>query len=57
MVPHVVIVTRVTVMEPELHAAPGETAMWYHPASYALGRRDVIGAWLICLMIAAMLFG
>ena len=57
MLQHVVIVTWITVMEPELHPTPGEIAMWYHPASYVLGKRDVIGAWLICLAIAAIFFG
>jgi hypothetical protein len=27
--------------------------MWDHPAACALGRRDVIGAWLVCLALAA----
>ncbi len=27
--------------------------MWDHPAAFALGKRDVIGAWLVCLAVAA----
>jgi hypothetical protein len=27
--------------------------MWYYPASFCIGIRDVIGAWLVCLVIAA----
>jgi hypothetical protein len=27
--------------------------MWYYPASFCIGIRDVIGAWLVCLAIAA----
>jgi hypothetical protein len=23
--------------------------MWYHPGAHALSRRDVIGAWIVCL--------
>jgi hypothetical protein len=30
--------------------------MWYHPAAFALGKRDVIGAWILCL-VAALFFG
>ena len=32
-------------------------AMWYHPAALVLGGRDVIGAWLVCLVVAALCFG
>jgi hypothetical protein len=31
--------------------------MWYCPAAFFLGKRDVIGAWLVCLIIAAACFG
>jgi hypothetical protein len=31
--------------------------MWYHPAAFALGKRDVIGAWIVCLAIAVPFFG
>jgi hypothetical protein len=31
--------------------------MWYHPAGFFLTRRDVIGAWIICLAIAMAFFG
>jgi hypothetical protein len=31
--------------------------MWYYPAAFVLGKRDVIGAWLVCLIIAAACFG
>jgi hypothetical protein len=31
--------------------------MWYHPVAFALGSRDVIGAWLVCFIIAAVCFG
>ena len=31
--------------------------MWYHPAALLLERRDVIGAWLVCLLVAAACFG
>jgi hypothetical protein len=31
--------------------------MWYHPAAFVLGKRDVMGAWLVCLGVAAMCFG
>jgi hypothetical protein len=27
--------------------------MWYDPPAFFLGRRDVIGAWLVCLALAA----
>ena len=27
--------------------------MFYHPYAYAIGFRDVIAAWLICLAVAA----
>jgi hypothetical protein len=32
-------------------------AMWYYPADFVLGKRDVVGAWLVCLVIAAACFG
>ncbi len=31
--------------------------MWYHPTAFAVGVRDVIGAWLVCLAVAAVFFG
>jgi hypothetical protein len=31
--------------------------MWYHPAAFYLGKRDVVGAWLICLALAVAFFG
>jgi hypothetical protein len=31
--------------------------MWYHPVVFHLTRRDVIGAWIICLAIAMVFFG
>jgi hypothetical protein len=31
--------------------------MWYHPNAFLLGKRDVIGAWLICLALAMSFFG
>ena len=27
--------------------------MFYHPHAYAVGWRDVIAAWLVCLVVAA----
>jgi hypothetical protein len=31
--------------------------MWYHPAAFVLGKRDVVAAWLVCLAISAAFFG
>jgi hypothetical protein len=31
--------------------------MWYHPASFFVEKRDVIGAWVICLAVAVVFFG
>jgi hypothetical protein len=31
--------------------------MWYHPAAFTLGKRDVIGAWIICLIVVIPFFG
>ena len=31
--------------------------MSYHPAASSPGRRDVVGAWLVCLAVAALCFG
>jgi hypothetical protein len=31
--------------------------MWYDPAAFLVGKRDVIGAWLVCLLVAAACFG
>jgi len=31
--------------------------MWYYPGSFALGIRDIIGAWLFCLAVAAGFYG
>ena len=33
------------------------STMWYHPAAFALGKRDVVAAWLVCLAISAAFFG
>jgi hypothetical protein len=30
--------------------------MWYHPAAFILDKRDVIGAWIICLAVALPFF-
>ena len=30
--------------------------MWEHPTNAGLGKRDAIGAWLMCLAIAARVF-
>ena len=30
--------------------------MWYRPFAFSVGIRDVIGAWLVCLVIAAACF-
>jgi hypothetical protein len=30
--------------------------MWDHPAAFALGKRDLIGAWLVCLAFGAACF-
>jgi hypothetical protein len=31
--------------------------MWYYPATFLVEKRDVIGAWLVCLVVAAAGFG
>ena len=31
--------------------------MWYHPAAFVLTKRDVIGAWFICIAVATAFFG
>jgi hypothetical protein len=31
--------------------------MWYYPGAFVLGKRDVIGAWLVCLIVVAACFG
>jgi hypothetical protein len=31
--------------------------MWCHPAAFILEKRDVIGAWIVCLAIALPFFG
>jgi hypothetical protein len=31
--------------------------MWYYPASFFVEKRDVIGAWLVCLVLAAGCLG
>ena len=31
--------------------------MWYYPAAFMVEKRDVIGAWLVCLLVAAACFG
>lgn len=30
--------------------------MWYYPAAFFLTKRDVIGAWLICLAVGTAFF-
>ena len=30
--------------------------MWYHPAAFAVGTRDVIAAWIVCLTLCVALF-
>jgi hypothetical protein len=32
-------------------------AGWYHPAAFAVGKRDMIGAWLVCLVVAVTCLG
>jgi hypothetical protein len=31
--------------------------MWYHPAAFFVHKRDVIGAWLICVVVVTAFFG
>ena len=31
--------------------------MWYDPRAFSLGLRDAVGAWLVCLALAAACFG
>ena len=31
--------------------------MWDHPAAFFLTKRDVIGAWFICIAVATAFFG
>jgi hypothetical protein len=31
--------------------------MWYYPGAFLVGKRDVIGAWLVCLVLAAACLG
>ena len=31
--------------------------MWDYPAAIFVEKRDVIGAWLVCLLVAAACFG
>jgi hypothetical protein len=31
--------------------------MWYDPSAFAVGKRDVIAAWIICLAITAPFLG
>ena len=31
--------------------------MWYYPAAFSVEKRDVIGVWLVCLVVAAACFG
>jgi hypothetical protein len=31
--------------------------MWYYPAVFAVGKRDLIGAWVICPLVAAACLG
>lgn len=34
-----------------------EEMMWYHPAAFRLTKRDVTGAWLVCVAVAMAFFG
>ena len=34
-----------------------EATVWYHPAAFAVGKRDMIGAWLVCLVVAVTCLG
>ena len=34
-----------------------EILMWYYPAAFMVEKRDVIGAWLVCLLVAAACCG
>jgi hypothetical protein len=31
--------------------------MWYSPLAFSLDKRDVMGGWLLCLVVVAMFFG
>jgi hypothetical protein len=31
--------------------------MWYHPAAFFVDKRDIIDAWLICVVLATAFFG
>lgn len=31
--------------------------MWYQPAALISDKRDVIGAWIVCLAVAMLFFG
>jgi hypothetical protein len=31
--------------------------MWYHPGALILSKRDVIAAWIVCLVLVAAYFG
>ena len=31
--------------------------MWYDPPAFSLGLGDAVGAWLVCLALAAACFG
>ena len=31
--------------------------MWYSPLAFSLSKRDVIGAWLMCLVVMGIFFG
>ena len=31
--------------------------MWYYLAAFSVEKRDVIGAWRVCLVVAAACFG
>ena len=31
--------------------------MWYYPAAVSVEKRDVTGAWLVCLVVAAACLG
>jgi len=31
--------------------------MWYYPPAFFVESRDAIGAWIVCLLVAAACFG
>jgi hypothetical protein len=57
MVQNFVLVSYIAVIGSNAVWFHGKLAMWYQPVTYVVGRRDVIGAWLICFAMGAMFFG